>query len=215
MFICRFPNQHFIFFLCIFISVHTHSQQTKNEVWKSLSSAEKKWAFFHPFIANKAYSCAKLAREETNTLKKDTVLDKDTDGGQLDAFRHAYWMALLSQKLKTKKALKLGEAHEKGNYMKFLSGQLEDSSLPDSVAGEMDNWNNIKGLEIGKQNPESNQNELKAKVIEAILRGNMKIVLKNKNGQPLSCSHEVIDVLKYKGVWNIPKCLVYSNYKPD
>ena len=68
----------------------------------------------------------------------------------MDAFRHAYWMARLTQSIGRKKALKLGEAHELGNYQDYLSGKVEEVHLPDSMSSVMDRWNNRLGAGIGE-----------------------------------------------------------------
>ncbi|MBK6839510.1 MAG: hypothetical protein IPG90_15685 [Bacteroidetes bacterium] len=66
-----------------------------------------------PVHRKKTWKITEQARMETKSLLLDSRLDGDEDGGQLDAFRHAFWMASLSQKICWRKALKLGIAHEK------------------------------------------------------------------------------------------------------
>lgn len=204
-----FPIGCFLFLLVG--SAYGSGQNSKCKTWKTLSCPEKKWVMLHPFIAGKAYRYSEDARKETDTLKNDTTLDGDADGGQLDAFRHAYWMALLSQDIKPKKALKLGKAHERGNYKDFLKGREEEGSLTDSVASAMDLWNNQTGSEVGFQYHNLSAEELKIKIIEAIKSGRMKIIYKNSQGVPLTCTGEIIDLNIYYQKWNVPKCMVHSN----
>ena len=90
--------------------------QSGSEVFSKLSRPEKCWVVFHPFIAKKAYIISLEARNISRTLEKDSTLDHDADGGRVDAFRHAYWMARLAQEIGWRKARKLGNAHERGNY---------------------------------------------------------------------------------------------------
>jgi len=44
------------------------------------------------------------------------LLDGDASGGQVDAFRHAYWMARLHQEIGKRAAFSLGKSHEKENW---------------------------------------------------------------------------------------------------
>src|SRR4051812_30874644 len=77
--------------------------QSPSGSFHQLSRAEKNWVFMHPFIAKKAFHCAERARFVTDSMRSNGIL-KDGNGGQLDAFRHAYWMALLTQKISSRKA---------------------------------------------------------------------------------------------------------------
>lgn len=138
------------------------------------------------------------------------MLDQKENGGQADAFRHSYWMALLSQKIKPKKALKLGKAHEKGNYISFTKGGYEDGSPPDSMASVMDLYNNKVGIEIGRLNKKMGEEELKQLVVKSILQGEMRILKMDAQGNFQDCSGKKIEPVSYKGKWNIPKCLVGS-----
>ncbi|HRS40336.1 MAG TPA: hypothetical protein P5292_14240, partial [Bacteroidia bacterium] len=61
--------------------------------WKRLSKAEKRWVIGHLFVAKRAYRISLEARDLATKLEQDARLDHDKDGGEVDAFRHAYWMA--------------------------------------------------------------------------------------------------------------------------
>lgn len=172
---------------------------------------QKRWVLFHPFIAKKAYHITQKALAITNEIKKDTVLDQDENGGQVDAFRHAYWMALLGQKIKFRKAYKLGIAHEKDNKCDFEKGKLEEKALPDSLSSVMDLENNLDGIKLGKANKKSDKEELRILVVKEIKAGKMKVLMKDRSGNYLSCDGKIIDMNLWKGKWGIPKCLVGSD----
>ena len=180
--------------------------------FRSLGKYQKRWVLFHPFIAKKAYRVTQTVLAETAEIKKDTALDKDDNGGQVDAFRHAYWMALLGQKIKYRKAYKLGLAHEKDNKRDFEKGKPEENALPDSLSSVMDIENNAAGIKLGKANRKLNKDELKALVVREIKAGRMKVLMKDRAGNYLSCDGKIIDMNLWNGKWGIPKCLVNSDY---
>jgi len=185
-------------------------QQTFAQSIPKSSRPEKCWALFHPFVAKKAYRITVEAYETAKQVAQDKMLDGDGNGGQADAFRHAYWMALLSQKIKPNKARKLGKAHEKGNYIFFKKGRLEEGTPPDSMACVMDLYNNEVGIGIGQQNKKISKEELKQIVLRYIFQRNMRILKKDPQGNFLDCSGKIIDPAAYNGKWNIPKCLTES-----
>ena len=196
-----------LFFL---FSFSLSAQESNFKKFQKLSCPEKRWVFFHPFIAKKCFKLTQIARKEADSLKYDNLLDKDWNGGQVDAFRHSYWMALLAQKVKVKKAYKLGVAHEKGNKIDWKKGRLEDEFLADSVACEMDLANNNVGLAIGCNYKNLSNQDLKHFIIQEIKKGKMKIILKNSKKEFLECNGSLIDLQLWKARWNIPKCLVPS-----
>ena len=153
------------------------------------------------------------AREASKELLTDSLFDNDENGGQIDAFRHAFWMALLSHHICWRKALNLGVAHEKGNYQAFLKEKREEGFLHDSIGGEMDLINNRIGIETGKALKKTPDEELKLAVRDSVLTGKMKVIRKNSSGSSLDCKGNVIDTVKYNHQWNIPRCLVPSDYK--
>ena len=112
--------------------------QTKKNGFSSLSSPEKWWVVCHPFKAKKALEVSLRALLVTDSIKKTNTIGVDINGGKLDAFKHTFWMANLSHHIGEKASLKLGEAHEKGNYRSFLRGHPEDGFLPDKVSSYMD-----------------------------------------------------------------------------
>ena len=198
---------------CFFILFTVDAQVNYRKEFHRLSCPEKRWVIFHPFIAKKTFHLTQQARATAKEMVTDSLLDGDEDGGQVDAFRHAYWMALLSQNICWRKALRLGKAHEKGNYLEFKKHRLEEGTLPDSASGAMDLFNNKMGIEIGKANKKTSIEELKNKVRDAILAGKMKVIGKNNFRETLDCEGNKIDFSKYVHQWNIPKCLVNSDFK--
>ena len=168
---------------------------------------------FHPFVAKKAYRITVEARALSKEMEKDALLDHDADGGQVDAFRHAYWMARLSQDMCCRKALALGKAHEKGNYIDFINHRTGEEIFSDSIAGAMDLFNNKTGIETGRKNKSLSKKEVQKIICARILNGEMKIILKDDKGQSMDCERSVIDMTKYAGEWNVPRCLVNSDKK--
>src|SRR4051812_15529731 len=86
----------------LFTQVNSSFSQATKEKFH-LSCPEKWWAFTHPFVLHKVYTMTIEARHASKEMMKDSTLDHDANGGQVDAFRHAYWMALLSQHIAPRK----------------------------------------------------------------------------------------------------------------
>lgn len=181
--------------------------------FKHMHPPEKWWVVKHPFVAKKAWLLTQQARTAADSMKHDPRLDGDENGGRVDAFRHAYWMALLAKEIGHKKAYSLGVAHEKGNQIDFEKKLLEEGSLPDSIAGEMDRRNNLAGLKVAAENPEVSTKELKELICEAILNGRMWIIKKDHTGNFLNWEDQPILPKQYLGKWKNPKVLVPSDFK--
>lgn len=183
--------------------------------FKNISRPEKWWVIFHPFIAKKTLYLTKESLWSADSLKKTDILDGNISGGQVDAFKHSYWMALLTQSFKWRKAWKLGKAHEKGNYITFKKGiKRGKENLPDKISSEMDLWNNLKGIEIGLDNKNSSRTQLQEIIIDSIQSGNMKKLKKDSSGKFLDCEGNVIPNDSLKGKWINNKCLVPSDFHP-
>jgi len=188
--------------------------QTKTSDWQSykkLSCPEKCWVLKHLFVAKKAWRITQFVRLQTDSIQKTSILDGDANGGEVDAFRHAFWMASLSQKMRWRKAYRLGKAHEKGNYLDYKKHRLEDGTFPDKISSEMDIWNNDIGLQIGKTYPAIASDSLKIIVIEHIIKGKMKVIKKNKQGQFLDEKGNIIQNETLKGKWENQKVLINSD----
>lgn len=166
---------------------------------------------FHPFIAKKALRIGEEARTISKNIANDRELDGDENGGQIDAFRHAYWMARLSQEMRWKKAYRLGKAHEKGNYKDYKKHRNEEGTLPDSASGEMDLRNNKIGIEIGQNNKNSDTEYLINTVKKDILNGKLWVIYKDNQGHFLNCNGDIIEPDAMKGKWINTKCIVPSN----
>jgi hypothetical protein len=175
-----------------------------------ISRPEFFWVITHPFIAKKTLKISKEVLTATLTIKKERSLDTLISGGNLDAFKHTYWMARLASEIGKKKALKLGKAHEKGNYLQFKKHKKEDGQLPDSISTVMDLWNNNLGVEIYLNKKNKDKEILKASVFEAVKSGKAKVLKTNSKYEFLDCDSNVINLELYKGKWNVPKCLINS-----
>tara|TARA_R110002072_G_scaffold38534_3_gene111526 strand:- start:89 stop:661 length:573 start_codon:yes stop_codon:yes gene_type:complete len=176
-----------------------------------LSGPKKIWVLFHPFKAKKSYRISQEANRVSDSIAKTNVLDGDGSGGQVDAFRHAYWMARLRQEIGKSAAQSLGKAHERENYQTFKKNQLEDGVVPDEISSIMDLFNNEEGLKLTVKRSEISQQSLIYKVINAIKEGEMKIIKKNNKGDYVTCEGEIITPESLKGKWENNKCLIPSN----
>lgn len=176
-----------------------------------LSTPEKCWVIFHPFKAKKALKITREALAVTDSVIKANILGRDLNGGRADAFKHSYWLARLTQEIGVKAALKLGKAHEKGNYQFYKKGKKEDGFLPDKPSSEMDLYNNDAGSAIARNNLQASKTEMAGLIISAIQSGKMKILKKDSKGNFLTCSGKIINKEDLKGKWENEKCLVNSD----
>lgn len=177
-----------------------------------LNGAERWWIIKHPFAAIPARKITKEARELSRKMESDPRLDGDPDGGTVDAFRHSYWMARLSQQIKLKKALDLGKAHEKSNYRNFLKHKIvEEKSVQDSVATAMDLFNNSVGAFFGNNHRSLPKDSLINELILLSHSGQLKVILKDNKGRSLDCNGKLLDSTEYPGKWINNRCLVNSN----
>lgn len=203
-------NIHLFFLLLFSFSTICHAQNNKRG-FRNLSSPEKCWVLFHPFKAKRAYRISLNAQRISDSIGKTNLLDQDRNGGQVDAFRHAFWMATLAQEIGKFSAKRLGKAHEKGNYKQFKKNKLEEGTRPDKPSSEMDLFNNDIGLSIYKKNKKASEEELISLIIKNIEEGNLKTLKKDTYGRYEDCDGNLIDLKNYKGIWKTPKCLIKSN----
>lgn len=199
----------FLFFFSITISINA---QYKKSFWE-LSAPIKTWIFFHPFKAKKSLRISLETNKVSDSIKRTKLLYGNGSGGQVDAFRHAYWLARLKQELGERAARSLGKAHEKDNYITYKKRKLEDGFLPDKIASEMDLFNNEVGLKLIEKRSEISRKNLIYKIINAIKEGKMKIIKKDKKGNFLTCNNKIIPKEDLKGKWENNKCLVSSNLR--
>ncbi len=199
-----------IWIIFVFINVYSFSQSNTSSFFK-LSTPEKYWVIFHPFKANRAFNISNDAIKTTDSIYNVDVLDNDKNGGQTDAFKHSYWIASLTQEIGEKAALKLGVAHEKGNFRAFKKGKLEDGNNPDQPSSEMDLYNNEIGSKIALKNPDLSKMLLIETLITKIKAGKMKVLKKDDSGNFLTCEGSVIHADFLVGKWENDKCLIPSN----
>lgn len=176
-----------------------------------LSKYEKHWALLHPIAAIKANHLGKCVA----AIYKETLaegLDSYPSGGRLDAYRHVFFMAAFAQKISIGKLRKLGRAHEKANYRQFLKSLNEEGEVPDSLSSVMDLQNNELGFKLGKENKHLTLLALKELCVDQIKKGAAMILKRNKGGNYVDCGNRVIVISTLNRPWNIPKCLVASNY---
>lgn len=207
-------NKIITIIIILFIGTSVFGQkQSALKQFEKLSRPERCWVFFHPFVANKAWRLTKEVLILTDSINKTNLFDQDPSGGQVDAFRHTFWMAFLTQRISWRKVYKLGLAHEKGNYLEYRHNKTEDGNVPDKISSDMDFWNNNIGIRIGRANKKALKNELKNIVVASLISGEMRIIKKNKTGGFLDIYNKIIPSDSLKGFWLNDKCLVESNYK--
>lgn len=201
-------KQYLLLFL--FISLNVFSQSNFKSFF-DLSGPKRTWVLFHPFKAKKSLKISKEANRVADSIAKTNLLDGDKSGGQVDAFRHAYWMARLRQEIGKRAARSLGKAHEKENYLTFKKNKLEDGVVPDEISSTMDLHNNEEGLKLITRKSKVSQNGLIFRIINAIKAGKMRVIKKDKKGNFLTCDGKIISKESLKGKWKNNKCLMASN----
>lgn len=198
-----------ILFLAIIVQIVFGLYSCRTE--RKLSSPEKTWTVVHPFAAFRVYKISNHCDEIYNLANKTAELDTFINGGTLDAYRHVFYMAAFSQKVKPNKVRKLGRAHEKGNYLQFKNSKLEDGELPDSLSSVMDLRNNEIGIELGNTYKQQSLTELNQRVLTEIKLGKVYVLKRNNKGEYVTCNEQTIELSEYKHKWNIPKCLILLN----
>jgi hypothetical protein len=200
-------KKYLLFILLFACCAHGIAQSS----FRKLSCPEKSWVLFHPFKALKARKITAHVMNVVDSVKRTNVIGSDGNGGKLDAFRHAYWMASLAIGIGAKQSYKLGKAHEKGNYRQFKKHRLEDNLLPDSVSCEMDLRNNAAGIEsVAQRHFNLTEKELQEFILQKLRDGDLSVISKDKDGHFLACDGSLIDMNKWAGKWVIPKCIIPS-----
>lgn len=195
-----------VFFMLLSVS----SVYAKTNYFKSISAPERWWVISHPFVAKKALKISLQAREVAHSIAQHKILKGTGNGGQIDAFRHTFWMATLSKEIGVRRALRLGIAHEKGNKIDYKRRMKEDGVVPDQISSVMDLFNNKVGILLGQR---YNHDQLKEVVLDAVTKGDCKIIKTNSKGDFLDINGQVIDKEELMGTWFNKKCLVPSNYQ--
>jgi hypothetical protein len=187
------------------------AQNFSRQKSQKISCPEKWWAAKHLFIAHKAFSLTRYSLSVTDSIGRTKTLDGNLHGGQLDAFKHAFWMATLTQNFKWKKAQSLGLAHEKGNFRSFIKASKKGTiDGHDQISADMDLWNNEKGIAIGMAWKCCEKSILLQAVLDSIMNGSMRIIRMNLRGEFLDTEGNVVPAENYKGKWINNKCLVPS-----
>lgn len=202
-----------LLFTLFLICFQTVAAQNLLHRYRQLAKAEKRWVRCHLLVAKRAMQCTRLTEHLYEQAKKDSLITGLENGGKPDAFRHALWMALLTQQIGAKKALKLGIAHEKANFEFFLKKKNEYGELPDSVGSVMDVLNNQKGADLGLQYSKDSAQTMVQVVMRSLTNGELCMMKTDQSGRFLTCDNQPINMEKYSGQWNIPKCLVSSAWK--
>jgi len=199
------------YFALIIVLLFVGCSPQIKQSFSKLSKPERTWVIFHPFKAKKAYFISLEAEGVKDSLNTVDIIGTDNNGGHLDAFKHSYWMARLSQNIGKRAALSLGKAHEKGNYKTFKKHKLEDGFLPDKQSSEMDLFNNLVGIDIGNNNKNASKNELILMVLDSLQKGQLRILNKDSLGNFLDCQQRIIPIDSLKHRWDTEKCLVSSS----
>ena len=198
-----------LFLTFLTVSISTSSQSSLKDFLK-LSGPKKIWVLFHPFKAKKTLKISNETKRVADSIAKTNLLDGDAAGGQVDAFRHGYWMARLTQEMGKRAARSLGKAHEKENYLTYRKRKLENGVIPDEISSEMDLYNNDQGIKLISKGSKVPKKGLIYRIINAIKSGKLKIIKKDKKGNFLTCKGEVIAQEDLKGKWKNNKCLISS-----
>ncbi len=205
MFVCFFQRHKLVIAISIVLTVNAINAQS----FSKLEKAERIWVIKHPFAAIKAKSISKFTLLKVDSLRKAMVLDTFLSGGQLDAFRHIFWMYQLTNKIGQRRARTLGKAHELANYQQYLNQRLEDAARPDSLSSVMDFRNNELGIQLAIQHSTLNES-IGGYIIKFVKEGKATI-LKRQNGVLVRCDLQVIVHEQFRNKWYVPYCLVMSN----
>jgi hypothetical protein len=166
------------------------------------------WALRHPFAAMKVKRVYHKAYVVYQEQKQKQEPDSFSVNGKLDAFRHIFFMAAFSQKIKSRKLVKLGVAHEKANYKQFKCDPKREKVQQDSLSTVMDLTNNLIGIQLGRGCRKCSLDELRNKVLALIYEEKVCYILRNNEGRYISASNEEIPLKDYKGKWFIPFVLI-------
>lgn len=191
--------------IALILSIKLPSQK------KGLFDPVALWGISHPFAAAKIKKINRQCLTIYNQKELKTRLDSFNSGGQLDAFRHVFFMAAFHQKVNAKKLRKLGKAHENKNYRQFLKGEQQGEFRHDSLSMVMDLHNNEVAFGLKSSGTFVSLEELKETVIQTLYSGKALVMKRNRKGQLLKCDNSLLRPEDYGNSWYIPKCLVSSN----
>jgi len=196
------------------ISTAFTQEKSRREYFSELSRPEKWWVFTHPFSAGRALDISIHARKISEKLEDHPKLDGDSRGGQIDAFRHAYWMALMTIELNERRAWRLGYDHEKGNKLQYKRKRgVFEGPLPTAADCTMDMHNNEAGIAIGLKYPDASREELQEIILEKLLDGHFIMLKKDLENNLLDCDGNPVLREEYYHSWEIPVCLVPTSFE--
>ncbi|MDV7186767.1 hypothetical protein R3X25_05685 [Lutibacter sp. TH_r2] len=202
-------KKYVLIILVMIFGFQLNAQSNWKIFWKQ-STPLKVWIITHPFKAKKAQLISEETKKVTDSIAKINLLDGDKFGGQVDAFRHAYWMARLHQKIGKCAALSLGKAYERSNKKSLKKSKRKNKvSGYDKPSKEMDLFNNKIGVTFTKKKQTLSKQKLINQIIISIKKGDLKILKKNKYGNFLDCNGVVLESKIPK--WKTKKCLIHSN----
>ena len=199
--------------LIISLLVISFSLKSQDYGWKKLGSAEKVWVILHPFSAKKAQRLSFKTLQVVDSLKPALYEKFNGSGSKLDAFRHGYWMSLLSARIGPRRALWLGRAHEKKNKDDYKKRKLEDGDFVDEMTIEMDLLNNKFGVKVGKNCYKCSDQKLANTIIDALKTGELKIIRHNYNGEFLDEKNQIIKENDWNNKFENQRNLVPSNFR--
>lgn len=128
------------------------------EAWKNLTPAEKKFVIWATEAAIDFYYQAQEALQESQTRFPDSL-----QNGRGDAFRHAYWSAMMAQSRGANLAEQYGNAHE----------DFPGNRTP---VRNMDLHNNGVGRQIGVDNPGASRAQLANLVVQSLNEGRLRFI---------------------------------------
>lgn len=130
-----------------------------------LNSVEKYLCVTSPLKCAKMYSCSTKALSTAPTYFKDGCTD-----GRCDAFRHAYWNALMVRRIDYNFARDFAAAHEYG----------DPRSRPQDLDRQMDSYNNSWGQSIGQSYTTSKYTDSQVEgVVKSYVTGGKLVIIKN------------------------------------
>jgi hypothetical protein len=127
--------------------------------WNRLTDAEKRFVIAHPFAAKAFQAAASKALTDAQSRFPSQCLHNGTG----DAFRHAYWNALMVRAETEALAQEFADAHE---------------SNPDQPQAEreMDLHNNQIGRWIARDNPNATEAQIIDLVMNALNNGQLSVM---------------------------------------
>jgi hypothetical protein len=179
------PYHKHLFMMLIFMLtlVDIASAQHKRKV----SLPEALWAIRHPFVANKAFKTSKIALTKADSIIRADSISKLSDG-KADALTHCIWMAMLCREIDSTKAIKLGIAHEKGNYKQFKKGSYRH----DSTATLMDLSNNQNGISVARLTQNMPLDSTLAYAVLFLQSNRLYYILRNEDNEFVDHNGKVI-----------------------